>query len=85
MVHFHQLSTFKIPDAYRGMGLRDRGAVMLRQNVTIIETPQGFLWTQQGKYYKTLAAVRRAVECDAKVIAKSPAANGAVATLFEVY
>jgi hypothetical protein len=58
---------------------------MLKQTVTIIETTQGFLWTQQGKYYKTLAAARRAMERDAKVLAKSPAANGAVATLFEVY
>lgn len=58
---------------------------MLRQTVTIIETTRGFLWTQHGKYYKTLAAARRAMERDAKLIAKSPAANGVVATLFEVY
>ena len=65
--------------------LRADKSSMLKQTVTIIETTQGFLWTQQGKYYKTLAAARRAMERDAKVIAKSPAANGAVATLFEVY
>ena len=35
MVHFHQLSTFKIPDVYRGMGLRDRGAVSKMNSVLI--------------------------------------------------
>lgn len=58
---------------------------MIQKNVTIVETPQGFLWVQHGVYYKSLAAARRAMERDAKVVAKSPAAKGAVATLFEVY
>jgi hypothetical protein len=58
---------------------------MKYQKVTLIETPQGFLWAERGVYYKSLATARRALTRDAKRVAKSPAAKGKVATLLEIY
>lgn len=58
---------------------------MKTKQVTIIETPKGFLWAEMGTYYKTLAGARRAAIHDAKKVAKSPAAKGKVATVLEIY
>jgi hypothetical protein len=58
---------------------------MVRNKATIYETPHGFLWAEQGRYYKTLASAQRAIQRDAKIVVKSPAARGVVATLLEVY
>lgn len=57
---------------------------MLKQTVTLINTPKGYLWAERGRYYKTQEGAKKAALRDAKVVAKSPASRGKVMTFLEI-
>jgi hypothetical protein len=57
---------------------------MLKQTVTLINTPKGCLWAEHGRYYKTQKGAVTAVKRYAKMAAKSPASRGKVMTLLEI-
>ena len=58
---------------------------MLKQKATVYETSHGFLWAERGRYYKTFKGAQRAILRDAKIVVKSPAARGKVATCIELW
>ena len=39
-------------------------------SVTLINTPSGYLWAEQGKVYKTLKGAKIGISHDAKILAK---------------
>lgn len=55
---------------------------MLRKKVTVIETPIGFLWTERGRYYKTLKGLKIAIKREDSQAVKF---HKVVATMLEVY
>jgi hypothetical protein len=55
---------------------------MVSKKVTVIETPMGFLWTERGRYYKTVKGLKTAIRRDDKQMAKY---HKVVATLLEIY
>lgn len=40
------------------------------KNVTLINTPAGYLWAEQGRVYKTLKGAKIGISHDAKILAK---------------
>jgi hypothetical protein len=57
---------------------------MLKQTVTLINTPKGCLWAEHGRYYKTQQGAVSAVKRYARSAAKSPASRGKVMTFLEI-
>lgn len=40
------------------------------KTVTLINTPMGYLWAEQGRLYKTLKGAKIGITHDAKILAK---------------
>ena len=43
---------------------------ILKRNVTLIYTPKGYLWAEQGRIYKTVKGAKIGITHDAKILAQ---------------
>jgi hypothetical protein len=44
---------------------------MIKQTVTLIQTPKAVLWADRGRYYKTLAGAKAVVMREARDLARN--------------
>jgi hypothetical protein len=44
---------------------------MLKQTVTLIQTPKAVLWAERGRYYKTLALAKAVVMKEARYASRN--------------